>query len=387
MTSRFSGPCQIAELSNGFAVYDAAGRPLGSFYSRADQAGHAHFLMSDDARQIAADFVKLPEMLKQNSGRSEVATSSEDDKLAKIETSCSPEGPPENRHLPRVAQLPAVAGLPLIEAPTSIPNAILFEPNGWMTTPLLRRPSDPFSSRMKFLIAIAVVLLPAGYFIFWNSDRPIDVAAAPQATTDISSVEFLWSPEAQAPAAVAAGTNVENRVEAEVLTALLQPTGPSDTKPTESGSEAKLPQTVPEAGEQLPAARGYGSTCYTSASAVRQNHPGGRPSWTMRVPGHEGTKCWYPATQTVAEAGAPLVTARSLAVESRAEPEVQPSLRSRPTESGTEARPPLPPPESGHDSTCYPSASDLRQSHPGAWPSWTLRAPGHEGTRCWYPRS
>jgi hypothetical protein len=43
----------------------------------------------------------------------------------------------------------------------------------------------------------------------------------------------------------------------------------------------------------------------------------------MRVPGHEGSKCWYPAIQTVAEADAPSVRARSLAVESRAEPEVQ----------------------------------------------------------------
>jgi hypothetical protein len=36
-------------------------------------------------------------------------------------------------------------------------------------------------------------------------------------------------------------------------------------------------------------------------------------------------------------------------------------------------------------STCYSSASEVRQEHPQAWPSWTLQAPGHEGTRCWYP--
>jgi len=35
-------------------------------------------------------------------------------------------------------------------------------------------------------------------------------------------------------------------------------------------------------------------------------------------------------------------------------------------------------------STCFPSASAVRQDQPGAWPSWTLRAPGHEGTKCWY---
>ena len=41
-------------------------------------------------------------------------------------------------------------------------------------------------------------------------------------------------------------------------------------------------------------------------------------------------------------------------------------------------------PARGHASTCVPSASALRLDQPGAWPSWTLRAPGHEGTRCWY---
>jgi hypothetical protein len=35
-------------------------------------------------------------------------------------------------------------------------------------------------------------------------------------------------------------------------------------------------------------------------------------------------------------------------------------------------------------STCFPSASAVRHERPGAWPSWTLRAPGHGGTRCWY---
>jgi hypothetical protein len=36
------------------------------------------------------------------------------------------------------------------------------------------------------------------------------------------------------------------------------------------------------------------------------------------------------------------------------------------------------------DFTCYPSAPAVRQDHWDAWPSWTLRAPGHEGIRCWY---
>ena len=37
------------------------------------------------------------------------------------------------------------------------------------------------------------------------------------------------------------------------------------------------------------------------------------------------------------------------------------------------------------NSTCFASASEVRQEHPNSWPSWTLRALGHEGTKCWYP--
>jgi hypothetical protein len=180
----------------------------------------------------------------------------------------------------------------VVEAPNSIPH-------GWITTPLLRRLGDPFSSRTKFLIAIAVAVLPAGYFIVGNSDRPTDVAVAPQATTDILSVEFLPSREAPAPAAVAAGTNVENRVEPAVQTASLQLTAPLDTKPTESGAEARPPPTMPEKGS-LAASRDA-STCFPSASAVRQNDPRARPSWTLRAPGREGTRCWYAARRTTGD--------------------------------------------------------------------------------------
>jgi hypothetical protein len=58
----------------------------------------------------------------------------------------------------------------------------------------------------------------------------------------------------------------------------------------------------------------------------------------------------------------------------------------------TEGRPPPTLSETGkqlsaaneHDPPCFPSASALAQNHPGGWPTWTFRAPGHEGTICWY---
>ena len=37
-----------------------------------------------------------------------------------------------------------------------------------------------------------------------------------------------------------------------------------------------------------------------------------------------------------------------------------------------------------HDTSCFASASAVVQNHSGGWPTWTLKAPGHEGTMCWY---
>jgi hypothetical protein len=292
ITGRFPGPWRIVEIPHGFAVDDATGQQLAVFYGLAEPktAKQTDFLTFDEARQMAVDFAKLPDLLEQTSGRSEVATS-----LAKLETNRSPEGA---RRLPRVAQLPAVAGFPFAEMPTTVPKSLSFKPDEWLSTPLLTRPSDLLSNRTKFLIAIAVAALPAGYFIVKNSDRPVDVAAVPQAGTDAPPVEFLPLREAQAPAAAAVGTKVESQVEPEVQAPSLQRTAPLDIKPTESGIEAKPPPMLPEKGSF--AADRDASTCFPSASAVRENRPGAWPSWTLRAPGHEGTRCWYAATRATA---------------------------------------------------------------------------------------
>jgi hypothetical protein len=58
------------------------------------------------------------------------------------------------------------------------------------------------------------------------------------------------------------------------------------------------PQTLAEKEKPLSAASAHDPSCFPSASAVLQNYPGSSPSWTLRAPGHEGTKCWRAATRT-----------------------------------------------------------------------------------------
>jgi hypothetical protein len=241
MTGRFPGPWRIVEIPHGFAVDDVSGQQLAAFYGLAEPITprQTDFLTFDEARQMAVDFAKLPKRLEQTPGLSGVATSLEDDRLANLKTNRSPDGALETWRLPRVARVPAVAGMPWAKRPTTVRKFISFESDEWGSSPLLPRPRDPRSNRKKFLtaVAIAVAALPAGYFVVRNSDRPVDVTAVPRATTDIPAVESLPLREAQAPAA----TNVESRVEPEVQAPSLQQTAPLDTKPTESGIEAKPP--------------------------------------------------------------------------------------------------------------------------------------------------
>jgi hypothetical protein len=305
MTGRFPAPWRIVEIAHGFAVEDASGQQLAVFYGLAEPntARQTDFLTLDEARQMAVDFAKLPKLFEQTWARSEVASSPKADRLAKLQTNRSPEDAVEAWR-PSVTRLPAGA-LPLAEMPRTAPKFALLEPDEWMSTPLLPRPSHPRSNRTKFLIALAVAALPAGYYIVRSSDHPVDLAAAPQAhpvdlatvpqaPTRIPPVEVLPLRDAQVPAAEPAGTNVGSRVEPEAPS--LEQTAPLATNPTASGIEAK--PILPEKGSS-----GEGrdaSTCFPSASAVRENRPGAWPSWTMRAPGHEGTRCWYAATRGTA---------------------------------------------------------------------------------------
>jgi hypothetical protein len=94
----------------------------------------------------------------------------------------------------------------------------------------------------------------------------------------------------QGPSAKVGGVAVESRDDA----ASLQPTARLDIKPT----EGRLPPTLSETGKQLSAANEHDAPCFPSAAAVLRNHPGGWPAWTLKLPGHEGTLCWYAAARS-----------------------------------------------------------------------------------------
>jgi len=106
----------------------------------------------------------------------------------------------------------------------------------------------------------------------------------------IPSIDQTATNIAHHPSAQASGITVESRADV----ASLQPAVHLNTKPT----AARPRQTLSESGKQLSAASEHDSSCLPSALAVLQNHPGGWPSWTLRAPGHEGTKCWYATIRT-----------------------------------------------------------------------------------------
>jgi hypothetical protein len=51
---------------------------------------------------------------------------------------------------------------------------------------------------------------------------------------------------------------------------------------------------------------------------------------------------------------------------------------------GRDAKPNIEEDAQSAAASCYPSAAAVTHDHPDAWPSWTMHAPGHEGSRCWH---
>jgi hypothetical protein len=166
-----------------------------------------------------------------------------------------------------------------------------------------RWPSDPG------LIPIAVAALSASYLFFGHSTPRVNFAVVPQVTTNRLSTQFSPLREAKASLSKAKDITIDGRIEPEatdssspielqVQTAPFPPTASLDIQPTENGIGARPPETLPRREALYVTPDQDASTCFPSASAVRRNYPEARPSWTLRAPGHEGTRCWYPTKRT-----------------------------------------------------------------------------------------
>jgi hypothetical protein len=120
-----------------------------------------------------------------------------------------------------------------------------------------------------------------------------------------------------------------------------------------------------------PLTTGSAEPCAADAGANERCLDGdGRDGVTKHVPRHITKLAPNPTDAAEGTASAPDRRAAETALElHESKP---PILRERHFAAGVDV------------STCFPSASAVRQDHPEAWPSWTLRPPGHEGIRCWY---
>jgi hypothetical protein len=178
----------------------------------------------------------------------------------------------------------------------------------------------------KVLITIAIVAPLAGYF-FESSHQSIGVQ--PQSTIENTHVAFLSLPQGTLQSAgPPTGIAVESIAEARVqLQSVLRPDidrNESEIKALPDSNSAH--QTSPERsiyamldapektiiGQRLSLAGSMQAfTCLPSPSAVRQDHPGAWPSWTLRALGHEGTKCWHPTNHAAVRNSASGHPARS----------------------------------------------------------------------------
>src|SRR5262249_17711396 len=112
----------------------------------------------------------------------------------------------------------------------------------------------------------------------------VDKIATAIATGQMArSIDETVTRIAQLLSAKGTGITVESRAGATSL----PPTVRLNIKPAEAKSPKKQPSV----------ASAHDPSCLSSALAVLQNHPGDLPSWTLRAPGHEGTKCWHAAAR------------------------------------------------------------------------------------------
>jgi hypothetical protein len=232
------------------------------------------------------------------------------------------------RRLPSATPLQPPPDFLAARANSAVPNRLAIRP-AERCQRMLRRALRSLKGRMAFLlvsatvaglcVGIGVTSRPPAVEISTGSSPPLPEETRPGEVTSLPT-RGLTSAEFN-DRAISGAADQNARVATD-----------SDFDPTRGGSEVGLLQTLPAGKSSM--ARGATSPIAGSSSV----HEGSRAS---------SSAARFEETKPDTEAGA-----RPLAA-----------------------------------FTCYPSAPAVRQDHPDAWPSWTLRAPGHEGTRCWYAKT
>jgi hypothetical protein len=210
--------------------------------------------------------------------------------------------------LPRATQLPPIPVLPPVKDQKAAPTRVSIKLKERMAAPKPPDGGHVFlrGMVMVLLVAGAIAAAAAGYFVasgppsLDSMDVPTSTTIETQFTTAGSEAEHEQKLiELPSPQMLSA---TEDRTTGDT-NAITESTFVDQGHPEATPSIATVAQDAkPPIGKdsELFAETSYDSTCLASASEVREKHPEAWPSWTLRAPGHQGTKCWYAATRATA---------------------------------------------------------------------------------------
>ena len=229
------------------------------------------------------------------------------------------------RRLPRATPLPPIPGLRAASANSAAPNRLSIYHDQRRPT-MLHRPRRSLPKHVELLFGgVIVIVLCAGIAATsWRAVMNFSEATS-RLPDESRPVRLASLPQAGLLLSEFNGSRTRSAASDNPRMIIH-----TDDKPTGSGTEAGLPQTFP--------AREFSTATDTTSS--------------------------IPVVDSVHQVSPESTTTVAL------------NLQDAKSEIQAEGQPPA--------LTCYPSAAAVMRDHPDGWPSWTSRAPGHEGTRCWH---